>query len=311
MSNYSFEKGKHGAPSGMIFPYFREINGLLPLDQDYKDFIPAGYLRCRGQILQADQFPQLAEILGVGSSSIYKKEGITLQERNDSGTGGTLQLPDLGSKYITTSSNPGQYLNDTTTDLSTNQEISRAGIAVVITGTGESVEFGYDGDFLAPRVTLSFSGSWRNVSPPSRTQATTLTISNFIAHGHLGTHTIARRINQNNQAFKANSGKWAGGCGFWGFTCRQPNGGTACPTGSINPGIEHRFLSLTDAGEDTAHPHTITPPGLTTSGPFGAIPQVTMSANVITTTVNVRTSSVYKMDDIAPKFILCEYLIKF
>lgn len=302
MTNYSFEKGKHGGPCGVIFPYFREINGLIPVDEDYRNFIPAGFLKCRGQILQADQFPQLAEILGVGASCVYKKSSTVLQERDSDGTGGTFQLPDLGSKYITTSSNPGQYSNDTTVDKSTNTTIQRAGIAVTLESTGDTVEFAYDGSFSAPAVTLTFSGSWRVASPPSRTAATSVPISGFVAHGHYGTYSIGARVNQNNQALQFATWQYS-------FpTCLRS--GNFC-TGSLNPGVEHLSISFDEAGTDNDHSHQLATPVLTYNLPTGSIPALTLSASSITTTVNIRTREVYKMDDIAPKFILCEYLIKF
>lgn len=301
MANYSFEKGKHGGPCGAIFPFFREINGLLPLDQDYRDFVPAGFLKCRGQILNADQFPALAQLLGVGATCIYKKEGTTLQERNSNGTGGTFQLPDLGSKYITSSSNPGQYLNDTTVDRATNVTLQRAGIAVQLESGGDTVEFSYTGNFRAPAVTLTFSGSWRVVSPPSSTDETTLGISNFVAHGHNGTFTIGRRVNQNNRALRFAT--WTGG-----FFCTA-SGDFA--QGNLNVGVQHVVQTFADSGEDLPHSHQVGPPTLTVNGPTGSIPEVTLSSSSITTLVNIRTSEIYKMDDITPKFILCEYLIKF
>lgn len=307
MANYSFEKGKHGGPVGVIFPFFREVNGLIPLDQDYRDFIPAGYLRCRGQILQADQFPALAEILGVGATCIYKKEGTVLQERSANGTGGTFQLPDLGSKYITASSNPGLYNNNTIVDPENNLTINRAGIAVTLESNGDSVEFSYDGNFSLSAFTLSFSGSWRIVSPASRTRDTTLNIGNFTGHGHLGSYTIGARVNQNNQALRSASYVYRVCCP----PCYQR--GSRC-SGSANVGVQHVSLGFDDAGEDVAHSHNTPTPTLSVSGPTGSIPAAPatgLSASSITTTVNVRTADVFKMDDVAPKFILCEYLIKF
>jgi hypothetical protein len=306
MKNYSFEKGKHGSATGAIFPFFTDLNGLLPLDQDYRDYCPAGFLKCRGQILQADQFPALAEILGVGSQCIYRKEGVTLQERDDNGTGGTFQLPDLGSKYITASSNPGSYNNDTTTD-ENNNPIQRAGIGTVLTSSGDIVEFGYTGDFSAPAFPLSFTGQWRFLSPPSRTPAATTTIGNFIAHGHLGDYSIGARINQNNQALR--QCVWNGPV-FFIIPCGNPTG-RAFAQGDLNPGVQHVYLSFDDAGEDSDHAHPLGTPTLATQGPTGTIPAVTLSASGITTTVNIRTRQISKMDDIAPKFIIAEYLIKF
>ena len=129
-TTYSFQKGKYGGPCGTIFPFFRTIQSTSPREQEYIDNIPAGYLRCRGQILNADQYPNLALVIGVGDSCIYRKTGTSLQNRDSSGNGGQIQLPDLGSKYITAATTPGNYLNTTTTNTTTNTEVLRAGVAV-------------------------------------------------------------------------------------------------------------------------------------------------------------------------------------
>ena len=311
MANYSYEKGKHGGTAGMIFPYFRTLNGLLPLDSDYRDYIPAGFLRCRGQILQADQFPALAEILGVGATSTYRRSGTVLEEKSENGTGGTFQLPDLGSKYITTSSNPGAYLNDTVLNRDTNLIVDRAGIAVNITSSQDEIEFPYDGSFRAPAVTLTFTGSWRAVSPPSETQSTSLSISNFVAHAHVGNFSIGARVNSNGTGYRAGSDTWAGSNGTFPWICTQRGGGACGGYNADTGGLRHRNLSLMDAGEDTDHSHALSPPQVTPSGPFGNIPAVDIPAQGITTTVSLRTRDVSKLDNITPKFILCEYLIKF
>lgn len=300
MKTYSFEKGKHGGPTAVIFPFFTELNGLLPLDDDYKEYCPAGFLKCRGQILQADQFPALAELLGVGNQCIYRKEGIVLDERKEDGTGGTFQLPDLGSKYITASSNPGQYINSTTQDAG-NNTINRAGVGVTLENAGDSIEFGYTGRFSAPAVTLSFTGQWRFLSPPSRTPETTLSIGNFVAHGHKGNYTIGQRINVNSKGLKLC--EWAGG-----FGCTRKGVHTR---GSENAGVQHLYITFSDAGGDSSHAHPLGIPSLTTQGPNSTIPAVTLESSGVSTTVNMRTRDLVKMDDIAPKFIIVEYLIKF
>lgn len=300
MKTYSFEKGKHGGPTGAIFPFFADVNGLIPVDQTYRDFCPAGFLKCRGQILQADQYPALAEVLGVGNSCIYRKADTTLQERQEDGTGGTFQLPDLGSKFITASSNPGQYVNSTTRD-SNNTDIDRAGVAVTLDAASDVVEFGYDGVFSAPSVALSFTGQWRYKSPPTRSPETNLTIGNFVAHGHLGTYTISQRINQNNQALRRC--RWNGG-----YYCFESG---TFHEGDRQAGVQHVAISFEDAGEDTAHDHQLGTPTVFASGPTSTIPAVTLPSSSLTTTVNMRTRDLAKMDDITPKFIIAEYLIKF
>ena len=89
MANYSFEKGRYGGPTGAIFPFFRELSGDLPTEQDYDDYVPAGFIKCKGQVLSATQYPGLAAIIGVGEACIYRKEGTTLAEPNQDGSGGT------------------------------------------------------------------------------------------------------------------------------------------------------------------------------------------------------------------------------
>lgn len=300
MANYSFEKGKYGGPCGCIFPWFVEISGDLPIDEQYKSYIPAGFLKCKGQILQADQYPQLAEILGVGANCVYKKENTILQDPDEDGTGGTFQLPDLGSKYITTSSNPGVYSNTTTVDTDTDTILQRAGVEATLNSGGDEVEFNYTGSFRSGGTPLSFSGAWRFVSPPSRTQSTNLNAGNFIAHGHLGTFTIAAQINRNNDAFTA--------ARFVRHAfCRQ--NGTRC-TGTRNFGVVHENLSFSESGQDRDHNHTVPTPILSQSF-FGSIPAVEMSASSVITTVKLKTNKLYKVDIIAPKFIICEYLIKY
>lgn len=307
MANYSFEKGKYGGPCGSIFPFFREIQGNLPTEQDYSDYIPAGFLKCRGQILSADQYPQLADLIGVGEQCIYRKAGVVLAERNANGTGGAIQLPDLGSKYITSSATPGGYANDTTVNTTTSATVQRAGIAVELASNGDTVDFTYTGDFRSPGVpSLSFSGVWRAVSPPSRTPETTLSISNFVSHGHRGTFTIGGSINLNSQAMS--SAAWAGRFFGGGVLCWQP--ATTVCTADENFGVVFVSLNITDSGAESRHSHQLG--SVAINAPVnGNIPPVNLSASSLTTTVNIRKSNIFKMDDIAPKFIICEYLIKY
>jgi len=305
MKTYSFEKGKHGGPTGTIFPFFADINGLIPVDDDYRNFCPAGFLKCRGQILQADQFPALAEVLGTGAQCIYRKTDTILEEIGEDGTGGTFQLPDLGSKYITASSNPGQYINSTTKD-SDNNDIDRAGVAVTLDAASDVVEFGYDGEFSAPAVILDFTGQWRFKSPPSRSPETSLSIGNFVAHGHDGTYTIGKMINTNNQAMK--SCRWGGMAYFWPLICSKSG---QFNKGDKQAGVIHQTITFDDAGEDTAHDHPLGSPSVWTNGPFSTIPSVTLPSSSLITNVNVRTRDLAKMDDISPRFIIAEYLIKF
>jgi hypothetical protein len=307
MANYSFEKGKYGGPCGAIFPFFREIQGVLPTEEDYKNYVPAGFLRCRGQILQANQFPQLADTLGVGNNCIYKKTGVVLSDRDADGSGGTFQLPDLGSKYISSAGNPGAYTNDTAVNTTTNATVQRAGVSVELTSNGDTIDFTYTGSFRSPGVSaLSFSGQWRAVSPPSKTPTTTLGISSFVGHGHRATHTIGASINLNSLGMS--SAQWAGRFFGGGVRCWQP--ATVVCTANDNFGLTFVSLEITEAGVESSHYHQLSSPTVNVSY-SGNIPPALMSASNIVTTVNIRTQNLFKMDDISPKFIICEYLIKY
>ena len=304
-SHYSFEKGKHGGVCGMIFPYFRLLNGNIP-GTDYQEYVPAGYLKCRGQILSADQYPNLANILGVGSTCIYKKEATVLTEASDDGTGGTFQLPDLGSKYIAGSSSPGSYNDDTVTNPTTQATVQRAGVAVELLASQNEVLFNYTGSFRHAGVSsLSFSGQWRAISPPTRTSESDVTASDFLAHGHEASLTIGRRINTRNDALlqMAYRGSRFGG----GFCCSEE--GTPCPPNG-NAGVGFQNIFATEDGVESSHQHTMPSP-IVSANPSGSIGPVLLDSSSLETTVTMNTATTFKMDDIAPKFIICEYLIKY
>lgn len=305
MSYYSFEKGKYGGPCGTIYPFFKTLSGISSLGEDFTTLVPAGYLKCRGQILSARDFPNLARVLGVGNSCIYKKDGTILSEPDQNGAGGTFQLPDLGSKYITGSGNSGLYLNTTTTNPSTNAEISRAGVEVEITSQGSAVDFSYGGDFKIPGRSITLTGQMTPSSPPSSTDTETVNIGQTLAHGHNVTFKISRRINYRTDGM--NGASWRKRnytCGF--------SGPAGCD-GNDNYGLAHKAVTLLEEGTEsgTRHRHYGTFPIKTGESKSASTKDVLVSAGPLFTTVTVNTANTVKMDNIAPKFILCEYLIKF
>jgi hypothetical protein len=304
---YSFEKGKYGGPCGAIFPFFRTISGLSPLGSDYIDLVPAGYLKCRGQILPADQYPNLARVIGVGVNCIYKKPEIQLLEPREDGTGGTFQLPDLGSKYIAGASNPGIYSNTTTFNPRTNTTVDRAGIEVEISSQGQTVEFFYTGDFRVPGRNITLTGAMNADRPPSSTDSQSVAIGQMLGHGHNADFKIARRINYNRCAL---------GGANWTRRSRSiyscPRRGNACPA-DTEYGMEYKFVFLEERGTDagTLHRHFGTFPVKNAETKTASTQNLLVSAAPLTTTVRVNTANTVKMDTFAPKFILCEYLIKF
>lgn len=304
MNYYSFEKGKYGGPCGAIFPFFRTLNGLSALGEDYINYVPAGYLKCRGQVLSANDYPNLARLMGVGTTCLYKKPNTILLDPNEDGTGGTFQLPDLGSKYITGSSSSGIYLNNTTFNPASSSEIDRAGVEIEISSQGSTVEFFYTGDFKVPGRTIALTGNMTAASPPTSTDQETVSIGQTLAHGHYSDMKIAKRINYRTDAMAYATFRRAYICG--------KNGRRICESDE-DFGISHKGVVLTEEGSDasTNHRHYGVFPIKTGESKAASTSDLLISAGPLVTTVNVNTANTIKMDDIAPKFILCEYLIKF
>ena len=78
--NYGFERGKYGCFPGTIIAFPRTLDGDNPNDTDFKNKLPAGFLRCDGSVLNGNDYPNLKDILGVGANSKFRKETQTLKE---------------------------------------------------------------------------------------------------------------------------------------------------------------------------------------------------------------------------------------
>jgi hypothetical protein len=296
---YSFEKGKHGGTAGYIFPFFTYLSSLVP-DGEYQQYIPAGFLKCQGQILNADQYLALAEIIGVGSQCIYAREGVTLDERNPDRSGGQIQLPDLGSKYIVGAQTSGIYSN-TETEIN---GLERAGIGVEISSNGDEVQFFYSGEFRVPSRDLTVVGGVVPISPRISTDETFLTPRNYLPHGHTSTFSTADRINTNRNGIQ--KAKWSGN-----FLCSR-RGRVICDD-QTNFGVQYNFVELEEAGTESGstHKHYNLLPSVINQTASSTANESLIPAGSLVTTVKVRTKEQVKMDEFAPKYILCEYLIKY
>jgi hypothetical protein len=304
-SHYSFHKGKLGGTAGYVFPFFTPLPGLFPTDE-YNDYVPAGFLKCQGQILLANQYRSLAQIIGVGDSCIYKKDGVELQNADENGNGGQIQLPDLGSKYIAGSLNPGLYSNSETTDPGTD----RAGISTEISSAGNTIDFFYEGEFRVPSRPLGLTGNIVAVNPAGYTDEESLGEGNFLPHGHTSTFSMGRRINLNCQG--VNNGTW----NFNPFSLTSPcfNQGTVPGCNQTTPfGAQWTNIGVEEFGtlEGTTHDHLGVLPRILSESKSASLAESLVPASSIITTVNIRTNTPVKMDDFAPKYILCEYLIKY
>jgi hypothetical protein len=304
---YSYHKGKYGGTAGYIFPFFTALTGTTP-DENYATYVPAGFLKCQGQILPANRYRALANVIGVGSSCIYRKEGTELDNADENGEGGEIQLPDLGSKYIAGASNPGQYQNIT---VASDDSIERAGIGVEIFSLSDSIDFFYTGNFKAIQRTtaagtLSVSGNVTSVSPPSRTEKETLLSSNFLPHAHNSTFKVGRRVNRSDNGIRSATFR---NC----YYCRSTNRAVTSCNADTNFGYEFKFITLLEEGTESAatHLHTGALPRITNESKTASMSEVLIPSASLTTNVKIRTNEKVKLDEFAPKYILCEYLIKY
>lgn len=308
--SYSFQKGKYGGHVGTIYPFFRTLSTESPLDTEFIEYIPAGYLKCKGQILNADQYPNLATVLGVGASSIYRKEGTTLQERNaTTGLGGQIQLPDMGSKYITASSTPGGYLNQLVLNPQTNTEVLRAGVGVSLSSSAQNgvVTFSYvqGSEFVLPETPIPINGSIP-VTSSSSTPKSPVFENNILAHGH-NTSCATGQLIASNSGFYSQ--------GYNPYYCSggrtQGVGGTG--GAGVTTGLEWSTFQTTSSGSTTGteHSHSGVFPRVENRNITSRMFRTTIPADSLVTTVRLNTDTTFKLDYIAPKFILCEYLIKF
>lgn len=177
MANYSREKGKYGGMVGTIQPFC----SYLPLANDpssteFRELIPAGFLRCDGSVQSADNYPELASMLGTGEQSRFKKEDTIL-------TDDQFQLPDLGSKYIRPGLSTGSY-----SDLTLEQDETKKRVGSEFSITSN----------VGNTATISYSGNFR-VGAVSSTL-----ITKFFDAGPGGDITTANRINITSHGFSAN-----------------------------------------------------------------------------------------------------------
>jgi hypothetical protein len=150
---YSKERGKLGTLTGSIINWSNQLSSTDPDDPNTLRDLPAGYLRCDGSVYQAEVYPQLAEVLGVGVSCRYKKPDTDLLDNQ-------FQVPDLGAKSIRTSnaSNLGDYV-DTYLLNDSGQTITKSGIGLEVTSNiGTTFEVQYQGNFFIPTQTLEITG---------------------------------------------------------------------------------------------------------------------------------------------------------
>lgn len=165
----SKEKSKYGSGTGSIIIWPVEITDTNPNASSNVALLPAGYLKCDGTVYKAEDYPQLAEILGVGTASKFIRYDIN-NDPIDNVDDDEFIVPDLGSKYPkpTTGSAAGTYINIVLEDQAGNEK-RRSGMgieasATVGTTTGNTtvIPVSYTGTFNVPSQDISLKGkpSW-------------------------------------------------------------------------------------------------------------------------------------------------------
>jgi hypothetical protein len=296
MIHYSFEKGKFGGVVGTIYPFTTTLTGNIPSTAPWKQKVPAGFLRCDGSVVSADLYPALAKILGVGPDSFYRKENITLNPANDDGTGGQFQLPDIGSKFIRASGQGGSY-NDLFATSNTGSQQRKVGVSVDVSsnlGTGSSVTatITYSGEFSVPSRNLSMSGNY-SLTMETSTRTSAVSSDTILPHAHFS-NTVSIEDPTNK---RGSSRVDAGG----GYTAEDPYDVEAVESFVPSTGLNTA---------DTVHDHLIQRTNITRSL-LPTVPSYNVSAENISTDVTLRVGDTFVMNDIQPRFILVEYLIKF
>lgn len=282
---YSKQKAKFGGVTGTIIPYPIAINN----DDDRKNLLPAGFLKCDGSILKASVYPALSNVIGVGPDCRFAKnpDNIAIDE---------IQLPDLGSKYIRVSSSSGQYLNTT---LEQDPTILKVGTEVeVISLVGNSTEISYSGYFeILGQNGLKFIGTPIFESETGFTLNDSLTEENFQSHGHYADVGVFTYL-----------GKWQDNV----YVGDYARGGNEAQTEGSNNLVQ--IESPDNAPSNVSHNHRINIPGSTelktNNNLRFSFQNQQIPADGLKSEITVTTNNLKKLDDVISPYILVEYLIK-
>lgn len=286
---YTKEKAKFGGITGSILPFTIKLpEANDPGEEAWKQFLPAGFLRCNGEILKASQFPALASVLGTGQESKFAKDPETL-------TDDQFQLPDLGSKYIRASLASGQYLNTT---LQQDETITKVGTETEVTSLiGTTATIGYSGTFTVQGVNgLEFNGVPFFTTTDLNTFDDFLSDQSFQAHGHNADVGIFSYL-----------GNWTNNA--WSGVGRGGNAGQTEGSNNLIPVEAPEGSSAT-----VTHNHKINLPAsseLKSKNNFKyEYDDTTISADGLSSTVTITTENLKKLDDAISPYILVEYIIK-
>lgn len=296
MANYTRQKGKFGGVVGSIIVHSSAGLGSAndPDSVQFKDKIPAGYLRCDGSVLNCKEYLALSRVLGEGTTGRFAKSNSSIREPdlaiNDLGQ---FQLPDLGSKVIIGGRGTGIYSNDIVDrGIEETNPLTRVGPQItVVSNFGDRIESFFEGNArMTAAPSISFIGNPRyNVD--RSTSETELNIENFQGHGH---QTQGQR--------------------FLNYTANHKTGfGTGKDRGNLsgNSGAYNQLDEVREFGRESIHKHNITRPFEYNHDFTYGYGQQEFDMSGVSAYIDVDVSNDEKLDELSTPFILVEYLIKF
>ena len=294
---YTNERARYGGVTGTIIPFPIKLSAINVPDQgNFKTLLPAGFLRCDGSILAAVEYPVLAQILGTGRNSKFRRPE---QELTDN----QFILPDIGSKYIQGGNASGAYLNDRVTNEDSTKPYRVGAEVNVVSLIGDKTTITYSGEFevIAPG-NIEFIGnpSFGTTTTDGRTLKAFLSEQNFQAHGHDSSVGVFNYL-----------GNWSDSM-FTGASTGSSHGGNDGQNEGSNEPVT--IQSPTGASAVVSHGHLIDFPSSTTVSLNNDLRYSFVNTNVdafgLESEVTLTTNDLVKLDEATPPFILVEYLIK-
>jgi len=294
---YTNERARYGGVTGTIIPFPIKLSAINVPDQgNFKTLLPAGFLRCDGSILAAVEYPVLAQILGTGRNSKFRRPE---QELTDN----QFILPDIGSKYIQGGNASGAYLNDRVTNEDSTKPYRVGAEVNVVSLIGDKTTITYSGEFevIAPG-NIEFIGnpSFGTTTTDGRTLKSFLSEQNFQSHGHDANVGVFNYL-----------GKWSDSM-FTGASTGASRGDNDGQNEGSNEPVT--IQSPTGSSAVVSHDHGINLPLSTTVSLNNNLRYSFVNTNVdafgLESEVTLTTNDLVKLDEATPPFILVEYLIK-
>lgn len=292
MANYAVERARYGGMVGTIQPFVRQLDSANdPMATQFRSKLPAGFLRCDGSIIQADLYPALAEVLGLGRLSKFAKDPTALAADE-------FQLPDIGSKYIVPGAATGTYLSEFLSDGTTRRVAAEFDVR---SNRGNTASVSYTGNFTLANRSGDVEGNPFYSAP---TDSFTAFVGDTFFQGH-GHGSNAQVLNcTGNYLVSPGLGPQSSSDSHSGNNCKTIGGNTLAaisnPAGATATSAQHSHV-ITMPTSPSAYSHNFDWTYSTTQVP----------PTGLTTEVNITTTTTTTFDTTVAPFILVEYIIKF